>query len=62
MIRLTPDLTNFNPTASISNENTINGQINIQSASSQTFNLSINCYGQTFDVSNNSLLKNLSIT
>ena len=60
-IVLTPDTSNFNATAVLNNTNAINGQINIQSASTQTFNLSINCYGNVFNSSNNSLLKDLSI-
>lgn len=60
-ITLTPNLTNFNASATISSTNALNGEIGITKNTSQAFNLSITCNGVTYDNTNHSSLKNVKI-
>ena len=60
-ITLTPNLDNFNASATISSANALNGAIGITKNTSQAFNLSITCNGVTYDNVNHSSLKNVKI-
>ena len=61
-VTLTPNVTNFKASATITNTNAVNGDIDTSSNNPQTFNLSVNCNGVTYNASNNSSLSNVNIT